>query len=124
MKNKRTVAALLWKMMLIIFFQNYVLDSMTTVIVMTMVTDQLIWNTNDKLYYVSMIIAAANSGGAFPPAEDIPAVMTWLKGMSLLSFSNYFTGIESTRTNFWLNDESSVATQNISFAVRLLMMYR
>ena len=76
----KTKVALLWKLTLITFFLSSVLDNMTTAIVMTMVTDKLISERKDKLYYVSMIIVAANSGGAFSPIGDVTTIMLWVKG--------------------------------------------
>lgn len=35
---------------------------------------------------------------------------------------DYSTGMESTRTNFWINVWSSLAIQDISFAVRSFTM--
>ncbi len=76
----RTKVGLLWKLTLITFFLSAVLDNMTTAIVMTMVTDKLIRDRNDKLYYAGMIIVAANSGGAFSPIGDVTTIMLWVKG--------------------------------------------
>ena len=76
----KTKVALLWKLTLITFFLSSVLDNMTTAIVMTMVTDKLISERKDKLYFVSMIIVAANSGGAFSPIGDVTTIMLWVKG--------------------------------------------
>ena len=76
----KTKVALLWKLTMITFFLSSVLDNMTTAIVMTMVTDKLISDRKDKLYYASMIIVAANSGGAFSPIGDVTTIMLWVKG--------------------------------------------
>lgn len=75
-----TKVGLLWKLTLITFFLSAVLDNMTTAIVMTMVTDRLIRERKDKLYYAGMIIVAANSGGAFSPIGDVTTIMLWVKG--------------------------------------------
>ena len=76
----KTKVALLWKLTLITFFLSAILDNMTTTIVMTMVTDKLISDRKDKLYYAGMIIVAANSGGAFSPIGDVTTIMLWVKG--------------------------------------------
>ena len=75
-----TKIALLWKLTLVTFFLSAILDNMTTAIVMTMVTDKLISDRKDKLYYAGMIIVAANSGGAFSPIGDVTTIMLWVKG--------------------------------------------
>ena len=76
----KTKVALLWKLTLITFFLSAILDNMTTAIVMTMVTNKLISDRKDKLYYAGMIIVAANSGGAFSPIGDVTTIMLWVKG--------------------------------------------
>ena len=76
----KTKVVLLWKLTLITFFLSAILDNMTTAIVMTMVTNKLISDRKDKLYYAGMIIVAANSGGAFSPIGDVTTIMLWVKG--------------------------------------------
>lgn len=76
----KTKVGLLWKLTLITFFLSAVLDNMTTAIVMTMVTDKLIRDRKDKLFYAGMIIVAANSGGAFSPIGDVTTIMLWVNG--------------------------------------------
>ena len=73
-------AGLLWKISLITFFLSAVLDNMTTAIVMVMVLDRLVSERRDKLIYSSMVILAANSGGAFSPIGDVTTIMLWVKG--------------------------------------------
>ena len=72
--------SLLWKLTFTTFFLSAVLDNMTTAIVMVMVLDKLISERKDKLLYASMVILAANSGGAFSPIGDVTTIMLWVKG--------------------------------------------
>lgn len=72
--------ALLWKMVIITFFLSAVLDNLTTSIVMIMVLNKLIDGKTDKLKMASMVILAANSGGAFSPIGDVTTIMLWVKG--------------------------------------------
>ena len=76
----KTKRSLLWKLTLTTFFLSAVLDNMTTAIVMVMVLNKLISDPRDKLFYSSMIILAANSGGAFSPIGDVTTIMLWVKG--------------------------------------------
>lgn len=71
---------LLWKLTLITFFLSALLDNMTTAIVMAMVLNKLVSEPKDRLCYSSMIILAANSGGAFSPIGDVTTIMLWVKG--------------------------------------------
>lgn len=76
----KTKISLLWKLTLMTFFLSSVLDNMTTAIVMVMVLNKLIDDKKDKMLYASMVILAANSGGAFSPIGDVTTIMLWVKG--------------------------------------------
>ena len=78
--HSRTKKALLWKLAFMTFFLSAVLDNMTTAIVMIMVLNKLVENGRDKLLYSSVVILAANSGGAFSPIGDVTTIMLWVKG--------------------------------------------
>ena len=78
--HSRTKRELLWKLAFMTFFLSAVLDNMTTAIVMIMVLNKLIDDGRDKLVYSSVVILAANSGGAFSPIGDVTTIMLWVKG--------------------------------------------
>ena len=77
-KSKR---ALLWRITILTFFLSAILDNMTTAIVMVMILRKLIDDHKDRLIYASLIIIAANSGGAFSPIGDVTTIMLWNKGL-------------------------------------------
>lgn len=76
----KTKAGLLWKLTICTFFLSAVLDNMTTAIIMVTILDKLVSDKKDKLLYASMVIMAANSGGAFSPIGDVTTIMLWVKG--------------------------------------------
>lgn len=76
-KSKKS---LLWKLAFITFFLSAVLDNLTTSIVMIMVLNKIVSGKTDKLLYSSIVILAANSGGAFSPIGDVTTIMLWVKG--------------------------------------------
>lgn len=76
----KSKVGLLWKLTLITFFLSAVLDNMTTAIIMVMIIDKLTSDRKDKLFYASMVILSANSGGAFSPIGDVTTIMLWVKG--------------------------------------------
>ena len=78
--HSRTKKGLLWKLAFMTFFLSAVLDNMTTAIVMIMVLNKLIDDGRDKFLYSSIVILAANSGGAFSPIGDVTTIMLWVKG--------------------------------------------
>lgn len=77
-KSKR---ALLWRIAFMTFFLSAILDNLTTSIVMIMVLRKLVQDKADRLVYASLIIIAANSGGAFSPIGDVTTIMLWIAGM-------------------------------------------
>lgn len=64
----------------ITFFLSAVLDNMTTAIVMVSLMRRLIPDKDDKLIFSSMIIIAANAGGAWSPIGDVTTTMLWIGG--------------------------------------------
>jgi Na+/H+ antiporter NhaD/arsenite permease-like protein len=74
-KNK---IALLWITSLIGFFLSSILDNLTTTIVMVSLLRKLITTREERLYFVSLVIIAANSGGAWSPIGDVTTTMLWI----------------------------------------------
>lgn len=73
-KSKRS---LLWRIAFITFFLSAILDNLTTSIVMIMVLRKLVAERNDRIIYGSLVVIAANSGGAFSPIGDVTTIMLW-----------------------------------------------
>ncbi len=76
--NKRT---LLWRIAILAFVLSAILDNLTTSIVMVMLLRKLVRDQKDRLIYASLIVIAANSGGAFSPIGDVTTIMLWNGGM-------------------------------------------
>ncbi len=77
-KSKR---ALLWRIAFITFFLSAILDNMTTAIVMVMILRKLVSDHKDRIIYASLVIIAANAGGAFSPIGDVTTIMLWNKSL-------------------------------------------
>ncbi|SFG49952.1 sodium:proton antiporter NhaD [Prevotella sp. KH2C16] len=77
-KSKRS---LLWRIAFLTFFLSAILDNLTTSIVMIMILRKLVHNHKDRIIYASLVIIAANSGGAFSPIGDVTTIMLWNKGV-------------------------------------------
>lgn len=71
---------LMWVISILTFFMSAILDNMTTAIVMVMLVRRIITNYKERWVYASVIIIAANSGGAWSPIGDITTIMLWVKG--------------------------------------------
>ncbi len=72
---------LLWRIMILSFFLSAILDNMTTSIVMVMVLRKLVDDKHDRMIFASLVIIAANSGGAFSPIGDVTTIMLWNKSL-------------------------------------------
>lgn len=71
---------LLWTLTFITFFLSALLDNLTTSIVMAAVLRKMVKDKNDLWLFASMIIIAANAGGAWSPIGDITTIMLWIGG--------------------------------------------
>lgn len=71
---------LLWIVSIMTFFLSAVLDNLTTTIVMVSLMAKLMASRNDRLIFASMIIIAANAGGAWTPIGDVTTTMLWVGG--------------------------------------------
>ncbi len=65
---------------LITFFMSSVLDNLTTSIVMVMLLRKIVPNYKERWVFASLIIIAANSGGAWSPIGDVTTIMLWVDG--------------------------------------------
>lgn len=77
-KSKRS---LLWRIAIMTFILSAILDNLTTSIVMIMILRKLVKERKDRIIYASLVIIAANSGGAFSPIGDVTTIMLWNKGV-------------------------------------------
>jgi len=72
------------KLLLIIvaitFFLSALLDNLTTAIVMTSLCSKLLSEKEDRLWFVGLIVIAANAGGAWSPLGDVTTTMLWIGG--------------------------------------------
>lgn len=75
--NKRK---LLWMIAFLTFFMSSVLDNLTTAIVMIMLARKLLDNHRERWLLASIIVIAANSGGAWSPIGDVTTIMLWVNG--------------------------------------------
>jgi Na+/H+ antiporter NhaD/arsenite permease-like protein len=75
--NKRKLS---WSIGLITFFLSAILDNLTTTIVVISMLKKLISDKNDRLVFASIVVIAANAGGAWTPMGDVTTTMLWIGG--------------------------------------------
>jgi len=71
---------LLWILSILTFFMSAALDNLTTTIVMVTLLRKLVSDKTTRWFFASMIILAANAGGAWSPIGDVTTIMLWIGG--------------------------------------------
>jgi len=71
---------LLWILSFLTFFMSAVLDNLTTTIVMVALLRKLIAEKQVRWFFVSIVVLAANAGGAWSPIGDVTTIMLWIGG--------------------------------------------
>ncbi len=69
---------LLWILSILTFFMSALLDNLTTTIVMVALLRKLIDDKKTRWFYASMVVIAANAGGAWSPIGDVTTIMLWI----------------------------------------------
>ncbi|MBD5185966.1 MAG: sodium:proton antiporter [Bacteroidales bacterium] len=70
---------LMWVLAFVAFFLSAILDNMTTTIIMVMMLRRMFSDQKERWIFASVIVLAANSGGAWSPIGDITTIMLWMK---------------------------------------------
>jgi Na+/H+ antiporter NhaD/arsenite permease-like protein len=71
---------LLWIISFLTFFMSAVLDNLTTTIVMVALLRKLISEKQSRWFFASIVVLAANAGGAWSPIGDVTTIMLWIGG--------------------------------------------
>ncbi|WP_185855326.1 SLC13 family permease [Blattabacterium cuenoti] len=68
----------LWKISILSFLLSAVIDNLTATIVLVSLLRKTILNYKERLYYLGIVIIAANAGGVWSPIGDITTTMLWI----------------------------------------------
>lgn len=71
---------LLWILSFLTFFMSAALDNLTTTIVLLALLRKLIADQRTRWFFASMVVLAANAGGAWSPIGDVTTIMLWIGG--------------------------------------------
>jgi Na+/H+ antiporter NhaD/arsenite permease-like protein len=74
-KNK---VRLLWIVGILGFILSSIIDNLTATIVLITLLRKLIKKPEERIWYASLIIIAANAGGAWSPIGDVTTTMLWI----------------------------------------------
>ncbi|HSG68238.1 MAG TPA: sodium:proton antiporter NhaD [Bacteroidales bacterium] len=71
---------LLWILSVLTFFMSAILDNLTTTIVLVALLRKLVDDQKTRWFFASMVVLAANAGGAWSPIGDVTTIMLWIGG--------------------------------------------
>ena len=74
-KSKKKI---LWVFSFLAFFLSAIIDNLTATIVLISILQKLVSNRDLRIWYVGIIIIAANAGGAWSPIGDVTTTMLWI----------------------------------------------
>ncbi|MEZ4858289.1 MAG: sodium:proton antiporter NhaD [Flavobacteriaceae bacterium] len=74
-KSKRK---LLWIIGILGFFLSAIIDNLTATIVLVTLLRKLIHKREERIWYASLVVIAANAGGAWSPIGDVTTTMLWI----------------------------------------------
>ena len=118
-------AKLMWIIGFFAFFLSAVLDNLTTSIVMVTLLRKLVSDKSMRMYFVGVVVIAANAGGAWSPIGDVTTTMLWIGGQisalgivkSLFIPSLISLLVPLAVAAFWVRDRSlGVFHQNIELS--------
>ena len=69
---------LLWIIGILAFILSAIIDNLTATIVLVTLLRKLIVKKEERLWYVAMVVIAANAGGAWSPIGDVTTTMLWI----------------------------------------------
>ena len=69
---------LLWIICILGFILSAIIDNLTATIVLVTLLRKLVIDKDERLWYVGMVVIAANAGGAWSPIGDVTTTMLWI----------------------------------------------
>lgn len=86
-RNKKKI---LWLVGIIGFILSAIIDNLTATIVLISILRKMIPDRDARIWYVAMIVTAANAGGAWSPIGDVTTTMLWIgKKVSTFALMEY-----------------------------------
>jgi Na+/H+ antiporter NhaD/arsenite permease-like protein len=76
--NTRSKKKLLWIMGGLGFILSAIIDNLTATIVLVTLLRKLVPDRDQRIWYVALIVIAANAGGAWSPIGDVTTTMLWI----------------------------------------------
>lgn len=74
-RNKKS---LLWIIGILAFILSAIIDNLTATIVLVTLLRKIFEERDTRIWYASMVVIAANAGGAWSPIGDVTTTMLWI----------------------------------------------
>jgi Na+/H+ antiporter NhaD/arsenite permease-like protein len=71
-------STMLWIICILAFFLSATLDNLASTIVLVSLLRRLVPKREERLWFISMAVIAANAGGAWSPIGDVTTTMLWI----------------------------------------------
>lgn len=78
MVKTKSKIRLLWITGIVGFILSAVIDNLTATIVLISLLRKLVHDREERIWYASLIVIAANAGGAWSPIGDVTTTMLWI----------------------------------------------
>ena len=76
--NFKSKKKLLWMFAILAFILSAIIDNLTATIVLISILQKIVKKRDDRIWFVGLIIIAANAGGAWSPIGDVTTTMLWI----------------------------------------------
>jgi Na+/H+ antiporter NhaD/arsenite permease-like protein len=81
---------LLWTLGILAFVLSAIIDNLTAIIILVALLRKILVRRKYRIWYASMMIIAANAGGAWSPIGDVTTTMLWIGDkVSALGLTEY-----------------------------------
>jgi Na+/H+ antiporter NhaD/arsenite permease-like protein len=70
--------SLLWIVSILGFILSAIIDNLTATIVLVTLLRKIIPDRSERIWFVALIVIAANAGGAWSPIGDVTTTMLWI----------------------------------------------
>ena len=88
--STRSKKKLLWIVGILGFILSAIIDNLTATIVLVTLLRKLVPDRDQRIWYVALIVVAANAGGAWSPIGDVTTTMLWIgKRVTTLGLIEY-----------------------------------
>lgn len=116
--NTNSKRKLLWMVGIMAFMLSAIIDNLTTTIIIVTMLRKIVEKRKLRIWFVSLVVIAANAGGAWSPIGDVTTTMLWIgKKVTAVGLTEYviFPSILCFVIPFWIASYMKVFKGNIRF---------